>query len=335
MINKKLRIVMTSRLINLCVCLFIALLAPITYGATNDPLPSWNNGAIKKNIIAFVQAVTNKNSKDYVTPSDRIATIDNDGTLWLEQPLYTQLIFAISRYEELAKDHPQWQQTTLFKILAAHQFSQLSKADLEKLIAITSSNISVENYLVTVKNWLAVAKNPRFKKHYTELVYQPMLEVLNYLHDNNFRVYIVSGGEQDFIRAFSENIYHTSPEAVLGSTTKYAYTDQNKQPQLIKTSTLLFICDKAGKPEAINLFIGKKPIIAFGNSDGDREMLEWTQSNNKLHLMLLVHHDDAKREYAYDTQSPIGTFSKSLMKEAEDNSWQVISMKNDWRVIFP
>jgi hypothetical protein len=195
--------------------------------------------------------------------------------------------------------------------------------------------MSVADYHTTVTKWFAEAMNPRFNHHYNELVYQPMLEVINYLHANNFDVYIVSGGGQDFMRAFTQDAYLIPSEKVIGSTSKTEYQYNNGNPALIKLPEPLFISDKSGKPEAINLFIGKKPIIAFGNSDGDRQMLEWTQSGPGKRLMLLVHHDDAKREYAYDMKSKVGAFSQSLFDEAHKNNWQIISMKNDWKVIFP
>lgn len=324
---------MQLRIVYLLLCFFI--FSTSTYAHITDPLPSWNNGLIKKNLTHFVETVTDSRNKAYVPPSERIATIDNDGTLWLEQPVYTQVVFMLNRYVELAKTHPAWQQSPLFKKITHHQIQSLSKQELENVFATTSTDLPVEDYQRIVKIWLAVAKNPRFKHRYTELVYQPMLEVLHYLRAHQFTIYIVSGGGQDFIRAFSQPVYEVTPEHVLGTATKSEYTQQQGKPALIKKPQILFICDKAGKVAAINLLIGKKPIIAFGNSDGDREMLEWTQSNQSPSLMLLVHHDDAIREYAYDTESKVGTFSQSLMAEANQRHWQIISMKKDWKIIFP
>ncbi|EKD71577.1 MAG: hypothetical protein ACD_46C00156G0001 [uncultured bacterium] len=300
-----------------------------------DPLPSWNDHSIKNNIIQFVQSVTDKNSRDYVPPEDRIATIDNDGTLWVEQPIYTQVIFAFEQIKKMAPQHPKWKNQEPFKSVLTNQFEKLRKQDLERIMAITHSGMSVEEFQSMAKNWLETAINPRFKHRYTELVYQPMLEVIEYLRKNNFKIYIVSGGGQDFMRAFTKNTYGISSENVIGSAEKTQYGYRNNQPVLIKIPKVLLIDDNMGKPESINLFIGKKPIIAFGNSTGDQQMLEWTQSNDKKHLMLLVHHDDAKREYLYGSHSKVGTFSDALMQEAEKNNWQVISMKNDWKVIFP
>ncbi|TAK76511.1 MAG: haloacid dehalogenase-like hydrolase [Gammaproteobacteria bacterium] len=284
----------------------------------NGPLPSWNEGPVKQSIIQFVEEVTNKNSSYYVPPEDRIATFDNDGTMWLEQPMYTEVIFALDRL-------PEWK----------NQYNKLTIQAIHHAMAVTHSGMSVEDFKTIEKKWLATTKNPRYQRYYTELIYQPMLEVMEYLRQNQFKVYIVSGGGQDFIRTYSEEIYHVPIENVIGTTEKTKYVYQSKQPQLIKVPEILFIDDNEGKPVGINLFIGKKPIIAFGNSDGDRQMLEWTQSGQGKRLMLLVHHDDAKREYAYDTKSKVGTFSASLIKEAAKNHWQVISMKNDWKVIFP
>lgn len=287
-----------------------------TFAAETDPLPSWREGPIKASIIEFVTTVTKQGSRDYVVPADRIATIDNDGTLWVEQPIYTQVIFMMGQSKN--KD-----------------FQNLDKKMLEKIFIASSTNMSVDTYESSAKQWLATAINPRYKKHYTELVYQPMLEVIRYLEENQFAVYIVSGGGQEFVRAFSDTVYHIPVEHVIGSTGKTRYQYRDGHPELIKTDQPLFISDHAGKPEAINLFIGKKPIIAFGNSDGDKDMLEWTQSSPHKTLMLLVHHDDSVREYAYDTQSKVGTFSTELFSAAKQNHWQIISMKDDWKVIFP
>lgn len=305
-----------------------------THAFASDPLPSWQ-GPVKKNIIQFVDAVTNKSNPDYKAPEDRIATIDNDGTLWVEQPIYTQIIFALDRLKNLAPQHPEWYSTEPFKSALEHHFENLTTQDYGKIIAVTSSGVPIEDYQKIVKTWLATAENPHFHHLYTDLIYQPMLEVMNYLRANHFRVYIVSGGGQDFIRAYSLKTYNVPVEQVIGTMTKTKYVYRNGKAALIKIPELLLLDDNVGKPQGINLFIGKRPLIAFGNSDGDRQMLEWTQSGDGKRMMLLVHHDDAKREFAYDTQSKVGTFSKSLMQEAEKNHWNVISMKDDWKVIFP
>jgi hypothetical protein len=241
--------------------------------------------------------------------------------------MYTQFVFMQDRFHELAEKKP-----ALYKSI---EKMKERKEKIEDVYAVTSSEISVDDYQTVVRRWLAKAIHPRYKKHYTSLVYQPMLEVMKYLRQNNFQVYIVSGSGQDFIRAYADRAYGVKPNNVIGSTSKTDYVYQGKKPTLIKIPQLLFSDDKEGKPEAINLFIGKKPLIAFGNSDGDRQMLEWTQSGPGKRLMFLVHHDDPNREYAYDANSKIGNFSRDLMKEAEQNNWHVISMKKEWKVIFP
>jgi hypothetical protein len=314
-------------LVKIALALVALVITSFAFAAdVGDPLPSWREGPVKRNIIEFVQAVTDSSSRDFVPKENRIATIDNDGTLWLEQPLYTQEIFMLSRYQNLAKAHRSWPKINE---------KNLTQKNMERLFTTTSAGISIGEYEIIVKEWLDSARNPRYKRPYTELIYQPMIEVINYLTENDFDVYIVSGGGQEFMRAFALPTYGITSDHVIGSTAKTQYTYKNGKPVLMKVAQPLFVSDKTGKPEAINLFIGKKPIIAFGNSDGDREMLEWTQSSPGKHLMLLVHHDDAEREYAYDTKSKVGTFSKSLMQEAQAKDWQVISMKDDWKVIFP
>lgn len=306
-------------------------------GAKKDPLASWNDGQIKTNIINFVTAATTKNSPTYVAPADRIAVFDNDGTLWVEQPIYTQVIFALSKIKELAPQHPEWRNEEPFKAIINDEpsLTKMNLQDFEKVIAVSHSGMSVADFQKELREWLAVAKNQHFNQLYTALVYQPMLEVMNYLRANDFKVYIVTGGGQDFVRAFAHATYGVSSEQVIGSTTKTKFVYKNGKPALIKLPEVLFVDDSAGKPQAINLFIGKKPLIAFGNSDGDQQMLEWTQSGSGKSLMLLVHHDDATREFAYDTESKVGTFSVALMDEARQSGWQVISMKQDWKVIFP
>jgi phosphoserine phosphatase len=298
-------------------------------------MPSWNESPIKKKVIDLVEAVTNSASKDYVAPEDRIATFDNDGTLWVEQPMYVQVVFSYVRFKEIAVQHPEWKDDPVIKPLLTKEMKDLTGHDLETIIVLANSDVSIEEFQTVAKKWLATAEDSRFKQHYTQLVYQPMLEVINYLHAKHFKVYIVSGGGQDFIRAFAGSTYQVPKENVIGTALHTEYSFKNNIATLILIPKILFMSNNEGKVEAINLFIAKKPIIAFGNSDGDRQMLEWTQSNKYRHLMLLVHHDDGKREYAYDTETKVGTFSASLMKEAEVSQWQVISMKNDWKVIFP
>ncbi len=304
---------------------------------SKDPLPSWNNNAVKQSIVAFVQEVTNKNNPNYVEPKNRIAAFDNDGTLWLEQPMYPEAIFSFDRIKVLAKEHPEWKNKKPFSILLQEDtkaLANLSYPDMVTLFAVSHSGMTVDDFQKDVSNWLMQATDPRFHRHYTSLTYQPMIEVMQYLRANDFRVYIVTGGGQDFVRTFSQTTYGVASDEVIGTAGKTKYSYQNKHPVLMKMPAFLFINDQAGKPEAINLFLGKRPIIAFGNSDGDRQMLEWTQSGKGKRLMLLVHHDDAVREYAYGADSKVGTFSHALMNEANQNHWKIISMKHDWKVIF-
>ncbi|MBI5448144.1 MAG: haloacid dehalogenase-like hydrolase [Gammaproteobacteria bacterium] len=302
--------------------------------SVSDPLPSWNEGQVKHAIIRFVEEATCSGGAHYIAPADRIATFDNDGTLWVEQPMYTEVLFSFEQIKALMPAHPEWKTQSPFKEIAANDYSHLDKKSLMEVWVVTHSGMSVEQFEEVAKKWLATAKDKRFKQHYTSLVYQPMLEVMDYLRKNKFKVFIVSGGGQEFVRAYAEKTYDVPPENVIGTVLKTHYVYQKGEPQLINMPSILFIDNEEGKPEAIQLFFGKKPVIAFGNSDGDRQMLEWTQSNKGPHLMLLVHHDDAQREYAYDTQSKVGTFSASLMEEAKNKHWDVISMKQDWKTIF-
>lgn len=310
----------------------------VAYAESKDPLPSWNKGLIKKNIIEFVTQVTDKNNSNYVVPEQRIATFDNDGTLWIEKPLYTQAIFMFDRIKKLAPQHPEWKNQAPFNAILNNDIATIEKfsiQDITRILAVTHSGMSPEAFKAIVKDWLMTTKNSHFNRLYTELIYQPMLEVMNYLRDNDFKVYIVTGGGQDFVRAFSLATYGVSPDKVIGTMTKTRYSYQNNTAKLTKTSELFIVDDKNGKPIAINMFIGMKPLIAFGNSDGDQQMLEWTQSGKGARLMLLVHHDDARREFAYGPESKVGTFSNALMNEAKNKGWNIISMKNDWKTIFP
>lgn len=329
---------MKSAVVQVGLGLLLTMSIAMAQSIPMDPLPSWNNGAIKQNIIHFVQQVTDKNNSQYVTPQDRIATFDNDGTLWLEQPIYTQAIYVIDRVKELAIKHPEWKTQQPFQAILENnqkEITNFTTQDFEKVLAVTHSGMTVEDFQTIVKNWLLSARNPHFNRPYTSLTYQPMLELMRYLKANDFKIYIVTGGGQDFVRTFASQIYNVPVDQVIGSTIKAKYTYQNGKPVLIKTPEVLIIDDKEGKPEAINLFIGRKPILAIGNSDGDRQMLEWTSSQSGPFWVALVHHDDAVREYAYGPNSKIGTFSDSLMTEANTNNWNIISMKNDWKVIFP
>jgi phosphoserine phosphatase len=318
--------------------IFIILTISFFPIAKADPLPSWNDGEIKKSIIDFVVIVTDPANHNYVAPQNRIATLDNDGTLWVEKPVYTQILFAIARVKTLAPQHPEWRHQRPFSfILREGKLSDFTSSmeDIKQLLIATHTGMSIETYHRLAKEWLDSAKNPRFQLLYKNTVYQPMLELIAYLQNNNFQVYIVTGGGQEFVRAYAEEVYGIDSAHVIGTLGETKYENVNNKPELIKTPVVAYFDDGKKKPPAINYFIGRKPIIAFGNSDGDKQMLEWTQSGNGLHLMFLIHHDDAVREYAYGTDSKIGTFSDALMQEALQNHWKIISMKKDWKTIFP
>lgn len=308
----------------------------LSVNAEIDPLPSWNEGEAKRSILEFVQEITDKAGKNYVPPEERIATFDQDGTLWVEQPLYTQLFFALDRLKELAPQHPEWKDQKVLALLDGNleNLSKLSEADIETLVSETHAGITTEAYRLIVRDWLNQAVHPRYKRLFTELIYQPMLEVIQLLKNNGFKTYIVSGGGQEFIRTYAESVYGIPPEQIIGTAGKVKYEYQHGQPVLLKLPQMLLIDNYQGKPETINLIIGRRPLAAFGNSTGDRQMLEWTQAGQGKRLELLVHHDDEVREYAYGAHSKIGTFSISLMDEALEKKWIIVSMKNDWKILF-
>jgi len=314
----------------------LLLLANAAFAA--DPLPSWNDGPAKQSIINFVTKVTKAGSPDFVPAPERIATFDNDGTLWSEQPMYFQLLFTVDRVKALAPQHPEWQTQEPFASLLKGDMKGVmaggEKALLE-LVMATHAGMTTEEFDKTVKDWLATARHPKTGKRYTEMVYQPMLEVLTYLRANGFKTFIVSGGGIEFMRPWTEKVYGVPPEQVVGSSIKTQWETRSGKPALVRLPEINFIDDKTGKPVGINSHIGRRPISAFGNSDGDRQMLEWTQAGDGARLMVLVHHDDAKREWAYGPESKIGTFSDALMAEAKKQGWTVVSMKNDWIRIYP
>jgi len=311
--------------------------------AQTDPLPSWNDGSAKQAIVAFVKTTTDASSPKFVPPPERIATFDQDGTLWVEHPLYSFVVYALDRVAELAKAKLELKHVEPFKtVLSGNReaMAKLTLPDLEKIIAATFTGISVDTFHAEVAKWLAAATDARWKRPYTELTYQPMQEVLSYLRTNGYKTYIVTGGGQDFVRVYSEKVYGIPPEQVIGTAgaTKFGY-DQNGRPVLTKDAKLLLNDNNAGKPEGIHLMVGRRPYAAFGNSTGDREMLEYTGAGDGARLMMLVLHDDAQREYAYGPaqglpDTKIGTFTQSLFDEAKKNAWTVISMKNDWKRIF-
>lgn len=308
-----------------------------------DPLPSWNNGAAKQAIVAFVRATTDKSNPKFVPPGQRVATFDQDGTLWVEQPMYTQVIYCLERVPAVVKQKPELKDKEPFKTVLSGNREAIGKLpwkDLEEILAATLSGMSVDEFRAEVKRWLATAKHPRYQRLYTELSYQPMQEALKYFRANGYKTYIVTGGGQDFVRVYAEQVYGIPPEQVVGTAggTKYGY-DEAGRPFLTKEPKLLLNDNNAGKPEGIHLMIGRRPGAAFGNSTGDQQMLEYTGAGNGTRLMMLVLHDDAQREYAYGPaqglpDSKVGTFTQGLYDEATKRGWIVISMKNDWKRIF-
>jgi phosphoglycolate phosphatase-like HAD superfamily hydrolase len=325
--NFKLQVVLLCYFFKACFC----------FGQVDDPLPSWNEGQSKHAILQFINDTTTPGSKDYVSLEDRIAVFDQDGTLWVEQPLYTQFFFAIDAIKDLVSKNPEWKSREPYQAILESNLEKVKNftiQDVEKIIVLSHANMTVREFQENVSSWLSKAIHPRFKKTYTELIYQPMVEVIKYFSAHGYKVYIVSGGGQEFIRTYSKKVYGIPSEHIIGSAGKVKYEYNNGKPKLLKLPEVLFIDDKNGKPEAINLFIGKIPTAAFGNSDGDQQMLEWSQSTKGKSFQLLVHHDDPVREYKYDIDSKIGTFSQTLMKEAYKKGWVIVSMKNDWKKIF-
>ena len=328
------------------IALFAAVLALLAFSATaraDDPLPSWNDGATKQAIVAFVQATTDKSSPQFVPPAERIATFDQDGTTWVEKPVVTQIMYCLERVPTLVEKKPELKNVEPFKtVLSGNReaMAKLTMKDLVKILAATLTGMTTDQFQAEVKQWLMMAKDPRWKRPYTELTYQPMQEVLLYLRANGYKTYFVTGGGQDFVRVYAEQIYGIPPEQVVGSMggTTYSY-DKDGKPILTKEPRLLLNDDKAGKPEGIHLMIGRRPHAAFGNSTGDQQMLEYTKAGEGARLSMLVLHDDATREYAYgpaqglpDTKE--GTFTQALYDKARKDGWIVISMKNDWKRIF-
>jgi haloacid dehalogenase-like hydrolase len=302
-----------------------------------DPLPSWNDGATKKAITDFVARVTTQGGPDFVPVDQRIATFDNDGTLWIEQPMYVQLAFILDRVKTLAPQNPGWKTKQPFKAVLDGDMRALAASGergLVQLMAVTHAGMTSDEFAKIVSNWLATARDPRFKRPYTELVYQPMLELLAYLRANGFKTFIVSGGGIEFMRPWAERVYGIPPEQVVGSSIKTRFQMRDGRPTLFRLPEINFIDDKAGKPVGINQHIGRRPIAAFGNSDGDLEMLQWTtMSGDVMRLGLIVHHTDAEREYAYDRKSHFGKLDAAL-DAATINKWAVADMKNDWKRVF-
>ena len=311
--------------------------------AQTDPLPSWNDGTTKKAIVDFVNATTVQGSPGFVAPEERIATFDQDGTLWVEQPIYAQLVYCLDRVPALVKAKPELGKVEPFKTVMSGNRAAIAKLpmqDLKKLLAATLTGMSIEEFRAEVKKWLPTSRDPRWNRPYTDLTYQPMQELLRFLRASGYKTYIVTGGGQDFVRVYAEQTYGIPPEQVVGSAgaTKFGY-DKNGRPVLTKEPKLLLDDDHAGKPEGIHLMIGRRPYAAVGNSVGDQQMLEYTKAGEGLRLAMIVLHDDGQREYAYGPahglpNSKVGTFTQALYDEALKSGWIVISMKDDWKKIF-
>ena len=321
----------------LCAALVGALVFTTTLARAADPLPSWNDGKAKQSIVAFVEKVTTEGSADFVPVAERIATFDNDGTLWSEQPMYFQAFFVFDRIKQLAPQHPEWKDKEPFaSALKGDVKAALAGGEkaLVELVMATHAGMTTEEFEKVVTDWVTTAKHPKTGRLFTEMVYQPMLELLAYLRANGFKTFIVSGGGIEFMRPWAERVYGIPPEQVIGSSIKTKYELRDGKPVLVRLPELNFIDDKAGKPVGINQHIGHRPIAAFGNSDGDFQMLEWTTSGKAPRFGLIVHHTDAEREWAYDRDSHFGKLEKGL-DEAKAKGWTVVSMKDDWNKIYP
>ena len=325
------------KLVRSTLALVAIVFVSVTTLHAQDPLPSWNDTAPKKAIVAFVEKVTKEGSSDFVPPAERIATFDNDGTLWCEKPLPVQLFFTLDRVKALAPQHPEWK--------TKEPFASLLKGDVKgafaggehailEIMAATHSGMTVTEFEKIVADWIATAQHPKFKRPYTECVYQPMLELVAYLRANGFKTFIVSGGGIEFMRPWTEKVYGIPPEQVVGSSGKTKFEMRDGTPVLLKLPAVNFIDDKDGKPVGINEHIGRRPVMAFGNSDGDLEMLQWTAASSGSRYCLYVHHDDAEREYAYDRKDALAKLDKGW-DEAVAKGWTVVSMKDDWKSIFP
>jgi phosphoserine phosphatase len=304
---------------------------------TPDPLPTWNDSKSKQSIMEFVAKVTKKDSPDFVPISKRIATFDNDGTLWAEQPMYFQLYFAVDRIKTLASQHPHWQTEEPFASLLKGDVKDVLAGGMKsvgEIIMASHAGMTTEEFERIVVEWVTNAKHPLTQKPYTEMVYQPMLELLNYLRANDFKTFIVSGGGIEFMRPWTESVYGIPPEQVVGSSIKTQFQMDDGKPVLMRLAEVNFVDDKEGKPVGINSHIGRRPIVAFGNSDGDLQMLQYTAAGDGPRLMLFLHHTDADREWAYDRNSSIGKLDKGL-DEASEKGWTVVDMKQDWKAIYP
>lgn len=321
------------------------LVLGLSAGATaqTDPLPSWNDGPAKQSIVKFVETTTTQGSAQFVPPAERIATFDQDGTLWVEHPAYSQLFYCLSRVPDLVKAKPELAQVQPFKAVVTGDRAAMAKFTLDdylKIAMATLTGMPTEEFKAQVKDWIAKAHDPRWKKPFTELTYQPMQEVLGYLRDNGYKTYIVTGGGQDFVRVYADQVYGVPPEQVIGSAVETRYTyDKSGKPLLVKEPKLLLNNNDGGKAQDIYLMIGRQPRAAFGNSTGDQQMLEYTKAGDGARLAMLVLHDDAEREYAYGPaqglpKTEVGTFTQALYDQAHKDGWTVVSMKKDWKQIF-
>ncbi|GAF77443.1 unnamed protein product [marine sediment metagenome] len=315
--------------------IFALFLCSVSYAA--DPLPSWNDGTAKEAILYFVNAVTDKNSKDFVEPAERIAVFDHDGTLWVEYPMYTQILFAFDRVKKLAPQHPEWKTTQPFKALLEGDMKTVGESGMKGLMEIvvaTHSGMTAAEFEQEASQWLATTKHPKFDRLYSECIYQPQLDLLAYLRANGFKTFIVSGGGIQFMRPISEKNYGIPPEQVVGSSGVSDFQVKDGKPALIRMPKIGFVNDKAGKPVGIYEHIGRRPILAFGNSDSDMQMIEYTMAGEGQRVGLFLHHTDADREYAYDRKSHVGTLDKAL-DQAGASGWIIVDMKNDWKAVFP
>ena len=330
---------MTQPILRLVLIVFVVMMtacATAPSGAPN-PLPSWNDGATRNRIISFVEAVTTEDGPGYVSPGDRIAVFDNDGTLWSEKPVYFQIFFALDQVYRLAPEHPEWQHDDLFQAAVEGDlgaFIDGGHEALAQLLAASHTGMTTDEFSEQVLEWVNSARHPVRDRPYTELVYQPMLELLDYLELNGFQTWIVSGGGQDFMRPWVEGVYGIPPERVVGTHVQLEYEVFDDGPVLVKLPEIALVDDKAGKPVGIHRFIGKRPIAAFGNSDGDFQMLEWTTAGEGERLGVFIHHTDAEREYAYDRESDVGRLVRGL-DEADQRGWLIVDMARDWSVVYP
>jgi phosphoserine phosphatase len=321
-------------------CLLILLLSgnvPVTHAGDSGALPSWNNGGARQSVVDFVTRVTDESGPDFVPPQERVAVFDNDGTLWSERPVYFQLLFAIDRVLELAPGHPEWKSKQPFQAVLENDMQALAESGehgLLELVMASHTGMTTTEFETIVNDWIATARHPRFDRPYTDLVFQPMIELLAYLRANGFRTFIVSGGGIEFMRPWVETVYGIPPEQVVGSSVATEFVVKDGNPVLVRRPEIDFVNDKEGKPVGIHKFIGRRPIAAFGNSDGDLQMLQWTAAGDGPYLCALVHHTDAEREWAYDRDSHVGRLDKAL-GEAETAGWTVVNMKDDWKVVYP